>query len=896
MEPPPISAILFFALLFFLTPSFVSRPSDFDDVISKEERQLAILQNSSYGKPGNLTGLEHVGHKDKSGHIVMMPPNPVRTRVKNMVKEVLGSEYELAHPDWDDKPKPAHQIPDDLKEDDSNDGRPLDLRKREYQDGKFPFWHNITSIKLHGPWSRETLPSLPPYLHTNVTLDRNITTETGMISFSVDEFGDGPVQDVKLSMMLMDPHDTKLFDVRLQGIHFVSTGDLILTSTSDRFAGIFGLPHFALSESAFNASKASVVASITAGLEKQKNTGMTVPSWQSTTESTVTPNAACDFITYLQIHHVLAADEASWYDLLPAPLRWLFPWVHTTPPGKREPYTPEEIALIESELRHRTGVPTRSVPPIEVSGVIYSPTCGYVVTVGKAKGLKEEVYFNHVSLFALLVGACVFWQIWGLIGQMKESSTPSTVSRVSIWSIGGLSLLDGYLACAFLGVGIVIESAFLPIMTAGFLTFIGSMVFGARFIYTIYQVQRPPRGSSTTPAPRAAPAAATTLPAPVTAPNQTPAPTPGRTSIFSSIYPTSPANQPPRPVTPVLIAPDQDANLEEEANQAAAAPAGATTPEPDDRQDALLLLSRSLLTLFATSFLFLHATSWSYPYRTYFFHITVTVLSSVWWPQVFRNVSRNARRGLSMKFVISQSVARVATFAGAMVLLGSVTGDGLKGTDWKIVLWVLTWVSFQILVLYSQTLLGGRWFLPSIVEKWGWVKGGFDYHCVLRREDLELLGGVENVEGAEGDAGSVRSGQSRQRRKEGGRCWFDCAICRESVGVPFIDEDDDFSEDERPRDEEEGGASDSLLGSSSSSSRQRRGRGLRRWFRFFARKGRKRDDGGGNSGGGVKERLGLQRKDYMVTPCRHVFHTECLEGWMRYRLQCPICRCALPAL
>jgi transmembrane E3 ubiquitin-protein ligase len=434
-------------------------------------------------------------------------------------------------------------------------------------------------------------------------------------------------------------------------------------------------------------------------------------------------------------------------------------------------------------------------------------------------------------------------------------------------------------------------------MTAGFLTFIGSMVFGARFIYTIYQVQRPPRGSSTTPAPRAAP---TTLPAPVTAPNQTPAPAPAGTSIFSSIYPTSPANQPPRPPTPIIIAPDQDAPLEQEADQAATAQqqGGTTTPESDGRQDALLLLSRSLLALFTTSFLFLHATSWSYPYRTYFFRFTVTVLSSIWWPQVYRNVSRNARVGLSMRFVLGQSVARVGTFAGAMVLLGSVRGDGIAGTNWGIVLWVVCWVGLQILVLWSQGILGGRWFLPSVVEKWGWLKGGFDYHCVLRKEDLELLGGVENVEdGAE--TGSVRSGH---RRKEGGRCWFDCAICREPVGVPFLDDEDDFSDEERPRDEEEGGASDSLLGSSSSSSssasRVRRGRGWRRWFRLFTRRGRKRDDNGGSTGGGggVKERLGLQRKDYMVTPCRHVFHTDCLEGWMRYRLQCPICRCALPAL
>ncbi|CRK28765.1 hypothetical protein BN1723_018361, partial [Verticillium longisporum] len=40
----------------------------------------------------------------------------------------------------------------------------------------------------------------------------------------------------------------------------------------------------------------------------------------------------------------------------------------------------------------------------------------------------------------------------------------------------------------------------------------------------------------------------------------------------------------------------------------------------------------------------------------------------------------------------------------------------------------------------------------------------------------------------------------------------------------------------------------------------------------------------------------LNRRNYMVTPCRHIFHSPCLESWMRYRLKCPICRDDLPPL
>jgi hypothetical protein len=35
--------------------------------------------------------------------------------------------------------------------------------------------------------------------------------------------------------------------------------------------------------------------------------------------------------------------------------------------------------------------------------------------------------------------------------------------------------------------------------------------------------------------------------------------------------------------------------------------------------------------------------------------------------------------------------------------------------------------------------------------------------------------------------------------------------------------------------------------------------------------------------------------DYMLTPCDHLFHTECLQRWMEVKRACPTCRAALPA-
>ncbi|KAL7443613.1 hypothetical protein ACHAXM_009052 [Skeletonema potamos] len=37
-------------------------------------------------------------------------------------------------------------------------------------------------------------------------------------------------------------------------------------------------------------------------------------------------------------------------------------------------------------------------------------------------------------------------------------------------------------------------------------------------------------------------------------------------------------------------------------------------------------------------------------------------------------------------------------------------------------------------------------------------------------------------------------------------------------------------------------------------------------------------------------------KGYMLAPCDHIFHRECLEQWMDVKMECPICRTNLPAL
>jgi hypothetical protein len=36
--------------------------------------------------------------------------------------------------------------------------------------------------------------------------------------------------------------------------------------------------------------------------------------------------------------------------------------------------------------------------------------------------------------------------------------------------------------------------------------------------------------------------------------------------------------------------------------------------------------------------------------------------------------------------------------------------------------------------------------------------------------------------------------------------------------------------------------------------------------------------------------MNVNKKPYMMTPCRHFFHTPCLESWFKQKKECPSCR------
>ena len=592
-----------------------------------------------------------------------------------------------------------------------------------------------------------------------------------------------------------------------------------------RYAGIFALPHFALSDHTYSLAQSLLTKALSETIKRQESPLYTGPSnpWSASSGSLSDmspPTPHCEYVVYLQQHPVELSNSR---------------------PAK-SPTNPVLLDLLEDDLRFPTGAPLPKAPQMTMSMVIFSPDCGFILESkgpprfapqdgNHLRGPKVESYMRIAKNYSLFFGLICSAQLVLLVRQMTRASTPSTVSRVSLYTIGMLAMGDGFASVTFLTVGMFVDAAFLTLISTAFLAFICVSFFGMKFLMDIWTVQAPERAErerhnasnnndaaasparsqTTVPAVAVAPVDTETLPSPATA------------------LPTNNSS-----ATPVILPPDQDTTATEADPTTAA---GANTTTGTARREMGALYSRFYLILLAIIFLSLHATSWATPLRSAYTNVLSLTYFSFWVPQIHRNIMRNTRKALAWEFVLGQSILRLLPF----IYLFTVTDNILfVHTDRFAALVLVGWVWIQILLLASQDLAGPRCFTPK-----GWAPPAYDYHPILREDDIEsgvmmALGaaqtGVEDKKVGETSQpdGATASKSSRT---------FDCAICTEHIEVPIVPPGS--------------GASDSAAA--------------------------------GLAGG-------ILRRYYMVTPCHHIYHSECLEGWLRYRLQCPVCRSPCPPI
>ncbi|KAJ3458507.1 hypothetical protein MRS44_012616 [Fusarium solani] len=615
------------------------------------------------------------------------------------------------------------------------------------------------------------------------------------------------------------------WEMKLWGVHWPRQGVILMTTTSEKFEGIFGLPHLAPSKDFFQSSQRLLNQSIARTIARKEENiyvDQTVP-WTSDLENpmyTTNPSPHCEYIMYAQVY---------------PPSRQHF---NLDPNEPTRDAMESIIDAIESELQSPVGAPIPKIPKLQISAVIYSPDCGFFLeTKGPPDfspseaqhltGMKMEVQIYQVKTWILVYAVIVFAQVNLLKNQMRESCTPSTMGRVSFWTIATMIMVDGM---TFTAAATWVSSAaatFLPTLALLFAAFL-SMTIGGSFLAKIHEVQLPearPRrdrdqtSSTSTSSPDSTPASATPNPTSTGTGSLLPAPVTAR----------QPAIRPP-PSQPVIVPSDQDVDAEIAAS--ATPVPGATTAErtPPPPQSFQSIISRLILTSLCIIFLAISSSTWYPSLRSLFLNLCIFLYFSLWIPQIYRNTRRNCRRALTWSFVLGQSILRLLPVA---YFWAKEDNFLYARPDRHAFLVFCAWLWIQLIILAAQDVIGPRFGVPA-----GWAPDAWDYHPVLREDGLEA-GGLPIGLVADDTPGieRARSGDDSGKKRSSTRS-IDCAICREVLEVPVLTAED----------EDTGVAG------------------------VFA------------------------RRLYMVTPCRHIFHSACLEGWMRFRLQCPICREELPPL
>ncbi|KAF2126786.1 hypothetical protein P153DRAFT_321494 [Dothidotthia symphoricarpi CBS 119687] len=791
----PRSFIFFIILLLILNSPEPQQPSyntreRYNELIQREFDQLDILNQTRYGDfdPKGDKWLNVTGLRDEDG-FAWEALHGVKEKARGWERRLLGNGWEDA--------------------------------------ADIPVYKNFSGF-VQGEWTRSPLSRIRhpsdmgnlsmvsdgPFAQQAV-FDRNLTGAGGPVRFHFSELEDKMRRDAnhtvsEISARVVigddDSFGDNWWEFIVHGVHFLKSGAAVLTTTSDRFAGIFALPHMQTDQRYYDISQHFLNGTIHEAIDRQRN--RVFPLWNPWTSSAEGANEGlyqghhCEFVLYLQqLPNQYGVD-----------LDWL-----------------------EHELRYPTGAPMPRHSPVSMSMVGFSPDCGFVIEskgppdfppseATHLQGEKTEEFNDKARHGIIAFAMSLAFQLSFLIKQMKETATPSMRSRVSFYTIALMALGDGFTFLILIFMYLFLGTSQLALYSIAFMALF-SVLTHLRFLMDIWSVQAAERERQNRQ--QAPPAPTTPAPTP-------PLPRPPPLSTEGLPLPATASH--PRPPTPIIIAPDQDDPLEDDDDVPTTTTTTTTTPPPNPRAELGALYSRFCLLLIILFFTTIQFGTTRSTIRSIYFTLLSSLYLSFWIPQIYRNVMRNCRRALRWEYVLGTSITRLIPLAYFWLKPDNVM---FAKPNPRICAALVAWLWLQIVLLAAQAVLGPRIFVN---QSWSWVPEAWEYHPLLNDDEEDGKMPLNVTTSASEDAEPSEPSKTLGELKDKRRKVFDCSICAQDIEVPVL-----------PK----GEAVDGVMGEAG---------------------------------------MLLQRRLYMVTPCRHVFHTGCLEGWMRYRLMCPNCREVLPPL
>ena len=173
-------------------------------------------------------------------------------------------------------------------------------------------------------------------------------------------------------------------------------------------------------------------------------------------------------------------------------------------PGKYS--LPEKVgddAGVKSRLKISKGVyrPRRNVLPdasfdAVITGTLVSENCGFEFVLN-ATTFKMQEYYAKATNYGYIAIAIVLFQLYVLAKQVEYAgNTQSSLSKLSILSLGFQSTLDAYLCLGHLISGIVVEEIFPSFACLAFLEFMMFSVFEMRLLLHVWKIRNTSNNSS----------------------------------------------------------------------------------------------------------------------------------------------------------------------------------------------------------------------------------------------------------------------------------------------------------------------------------------------------------------------------------------------------------------
>ncbi len=351
MEPQRAVLLIFLILFFLFSPdtsqsSRNQRAGDHSQILRQHEA-LENLRNASYGQLARANNGTNnpADFGDPNGFSWNLLPE-VQTRARAQYLRLFLDTEDVTEDHVAVGSEQAYQVA-------AESSLPLYQNVSGTIKGKF-VRRPITST-MHAPFNLTSLVSANRYVIKDFW--RNVTEPEGGLTLRIfEEDKDGMTDLAAKEITANAAVQTESapgsgWEIKLYGVHYHKTGSIILTTTSEKFPGIFTLPHFALTRDDFEKSQKLLNRSLSQTIsDRQRSNGddLAFP-WLSKTgdESTSIFSApSCEYIIYLQQQ--------------PVPLQKL----------KLNPLQQIQVLRqIEQELRFPKGAPIPEAPPMVFSDI-----------------------------------------------------------------------------------------------------------------------------------------------------------------------------------------------------------------------------------------------------------------------------------------------------------------------------------------------------------------------------------------------------------------------------------------------------------------------------------------------------------------------------------------------